>query len=148
MFPEQWIQEIRSSLVFVPMWVSQASSSCSVQDEASILSAGVGLVPGRLSLKMAYSSNSYPASHFKSVTQTYITRLDFFSCHSSCFVSVGERKKKIKPQITWSGCAWWVAQNAVKSHERFDQSQYQLLSYNSFCGSPNRILILCLLFGD
>lgn len=78
-----------------PMWVSQASSSCSVQDEASLLSAGVGLVPGRLSLKMAYSSNSYPASHFKSVTQTYITRLDFFFLpfFLLCF-SGGEEKKK------------------------------------------------------
>lgn len=89
------MQEIRSSLASVPMWVFQASSSCSVQDEASILSTGVGLVPGRLPLKMAYSSNSYPASHFKSVTQTYITRLDwsfFLPFFLLCF-SGGEEKK-------------------------------------------------------
>lgn len=137
------MQETQSSLAIVPVGVSKPAvgrmGPAHLREQ---------LLPGGSHLQRQHSGTSYSAAHFKSVTQTYIARLDWFFLPFSLLCFSGGEKKIIKPQLTRSGRARRVAQNAVKSHKRFDRSQYQLLSYNSFCDSANRILILCLLFGD
>lgn len=58
------------------------------------------LLLGGPRLQRQHSGTSYSAAHLKSVTQTYIARLDWFFLPCSLLCFSGGEKKIIKPQLT------------------------------------------------
>lgn len=141
------MQEIKSSLASVPTGASQPAAHVGCRMSPTF-SAGVSIHPKRtLSAEVTQQHQLLCCSFDKCDTNLDLKIRLFFLAVLVASFQWGRDKKSQSTANLIRACMV-SPQSAVKSHHRSERSQYQLLSCNSSCDAPNKILILCLLFGD